>query len=165
MKTLYLRWSYFDEEAAAFVWNLEDFGPGETVDPQFVFVNHQTTGANPQHDVNTIQILTETPRETNRKIFNEPSTGYADFRELSPSEGTWTTKIEKDLKLVTNEWECNKMCSTTGRNSLWKPVGGISTIGPYNVWSCSVKDNKKQQLYHIFYPDQHILATAHLGFG
>ena len=59
---MYLRWSYFDEEAAAFVRDLEHFGPGETVDPQFVLVNHQTTGANPQHDVNTIEVLTEAQR-------------------------------------------------------------------------------------------------------
>ena len=58
----YLRRSYFDEEAAALVGHLEDFGPGETVDPQFVFVNHQATGANAQHDVNTVQILTEKPQ-------------------------------------------------------------------------------------------------------
>lgn len=60
MTTLYLRWSYFDEEAVVFVWDLEDFWPGETIDPQFIFVNHDTTGAHAHHDVNTIQILTET---------------------------------------------------------------------------------------------------------
>lgn len=56
---MYLGWSNFYEEAAAFVGHLEDFGPGEPVDPQLVFVDHQTTGADPQHDVNPIQILQE----------------------------------------------------------------------------------------------------------
>lgn len=56
-KQSYLRWSDLDEEAAAFVGHFEDFGPGEAVDPQLVFVNHQTTGADAQHDVHTVQIL------------------------------------------------------------------------------------------------------------
>lgn len=62
---VYLGWSYFNEEAASFVWDFEDFGPGETVDPQFIFVNHQTTGTNPQYDVNSIQILTDIQNERN----------------------------------------------------------------------------------------------------
>lgn len=103
MKWLYLRGSYFDEEAAAFVWDLEDFGPWKTIDPQFVFVNHQTTGANPQHDVNTIQILTETRRKTEQKIKDQMSTKYADFRELWPSEETEPSWAEP-LMDPTSEW-------------------------------------------------------------
>lgn len=65
----YLRWSYFDEEAAAFVWNLQDFGPWEPVDPEFIFVDHETVGANSKHDFNTIQILTHHRRTRNIFIY------------------------------------------------------------------------------------------------
>lgn len=56
-KNLYLWCSDFDEEAAAFVGDLEHFGPWEAVDPQLVFVDHQATGADAQRDVNAIQVL------------------------------------------------------------------------------------------------------------
>lgn len=54
---IYLWRPDFDKEAAAFVRDLEHFGPRETVDPQLVLVNHQATGANPERNVNTIKIL------------------------------------------------------------------------------------------------------------
>lgn len=63
----HLRWSYFDEETAAFVGNLENFGPGKAVDPQLLFINHETTGTHPQRDFNTVQILKET-------VLHDPST-------------------------------------------------------------------------------------------
>lgn len=59
LEASHLRWSYFDEETAAFVRNLEDFGPRKTVDPQFIFIDHETTGTHPQRDVHAIQILTD----------------------------------------------------------------------------------------------------------
>lgn len=66
----YLRWTYFDEEAAVLVGHFEDFGPWETIDPQLVFVNHKTTRANPEHDVNTIQILREI-EQNDKLIFSK----------------------------------------------------------------------------------------------
>lgn len=56
---IYLWRSNFDEEAATLVGHLEDFGPRKSIDPEFVFVNHQTAGAHPEHDVHTFQILME----------------------------------------------------------------------------------------------------------
>lgn len=49
-----LRGAYLDEEAAAFVGDLEDFGPGEPVDPQLVLVDHQTSRAHTQHNIHSI---------------------------------------------------------------------------------------------------------------
>lgn len=64
---VYLRWTDFDEEAAVLVRDLEDFGPREPVDPQFVFINHETAGADPKHDVDTVQILGATSRNNKNK--------------------------------------------------------------------------------------------------
>lgn len=91
---LYLRWSYFDEEAAAFVWDLEDFGPRETIDPQFVFVDHQTTGANPQHDVNTIQILVKIPRE----------------RQFQKAETLWGSVVPPQTKRSVSQPPVSEAC-------------------------------------------------------
>jgi len=59
----YIRWPYLDEETAAFVGDFENFWPGESINPQLVLIHHQATGANPQHYIHPIQILTE--RENN----------------------------------------------------------------------------------------------------
>lgn len=58
----YIRWPYLDEETAAFVGDFENFWPGKSINPQLVLIHHQATGANPQHYIHPIQILTE--RET-----------------------------------------------------------------------------------------------------
>lgn len=54
---MYLRWADLNEEAAPLVGDLEDFGPGEAVDPQLVLIDHQTAGADAQHDVHPLQVL------------------------------------------------------------------------------------------------------------
>lgn len=54
---IHLRCPDFDKEAAAFVRDLEHFGPREAVDPQLVLVNHQATRADAQRNVDTIKVL------------------------------------------------------------------------------------------------------------
>lgn len=49
--------SYFDVEIMAFVAYLQDFRPGEPVDPQSVAVNEETGCTDTQHDVYTFRIL------------------------------------------------------------------------------------------------------------
>lgn len=45
------------EEAAAFVGNLQDFGPREAVDSQLIFVNKKATGTDSQSDIHSFQVL------------------------------------------------------------------------------------------------------------
>lgn len=53
----YLSWPNLYEETAAFVGNLQDFGPREAVDSQFIFVNKKATGTDSQSDIHSFQVL------------------------------------------------------------------------------------------------------------
>lgn len=53
----YLPWPNLYEKAAAFVGNLQDFGPREAVDSQFIFVNKKATGTDSQSDIHAFQVL------------------------------------------------------------------------------------------------------------
>lgn len=54
---VYLRWPYLDKKAAPFVGDFQHFRPGKTINPQLVFINHETTGADTQHDIHPVEIL------------------------------------------------------------------------------------------------------------
>lgn len=51
---IYFSWADLDIEVAPLVGDLEDFWPGEAVDPQTVSVDQQAIGAHTQHYVNTL---------------------------------------------------------------------------------------------------------------
>ncbi len=63
----YVRWPYLDEETAAFVGDFENLWPGESINPQLVLIYHQATGANAQHYIHSIQILTEREKKEQEK--------------------------------------------------------------------------------------------------
>lgn len=50
---IYLSRTDLDVEVASLIGDFEDFGPGETIDPQTVSVDEQTVGAHTQHNVNS----------------------------------------------------------------------------------------------------------------
>lgn len=50
----YLSGADLDVEVASFVGDLEDFGPGEAVDPEAVSVNEQAVGTHPQHYIDAL---------------------------------------------------------------------------------------------------------------
>lgn len=53
----YLPWPNLYEEAAAFVGNLQDFGPWEAVDSQFILVNKKAAGTDSQSNIHSFQVL------------------------------------------------------------------------------------------------------------
>lgn len=70
---VYLWWTYLNEKAAAFVGDFQHFWPRKAIDPQLVFINHESTGADTQHDIHPIQILRERNMSISPVIY---STGY-----------------------------------------------------------------------------------------
>ena len=57
MFAIHLSGSDLNVEVASLVGDLEDFGPGEPVDPQPVSVDEEATCANAQHDLHTLRVL------------------------------------------------------------------------------------------------------------
>lgn len=51
---LYLSWADLDVEVASLIGDLEDFRPGESIDPETVSVDEQTVGAHAEHYVNSL---------------------------------------------------------------------------------------------------------------
>lgn len=54
---VYLSGTDFDVEVASFIRNLENFRPGEAIDPQAVSVDEQPVCANAEHYVYSLRIL------------------------------------------------------------------------------------------------------------
>lgn len=50
---IYLSWADLDVEVASLIGDLEDFWPGESIDPQSVSVDEQTVGAHTEHYINS----------------------------------------------------------------------------------------------------------------
>lgn len=53
----YLSGADFDVEVASFVWDLENFRPGKTIDPETVSVDEQPVCTHTKHYVNSFWIL------------------------------------------------------------------------------------------------------------
>lgn len=51
--SIYLSWADLDVEVASLVGDLEDFWPGESIDPETVSVDEQTVGAHAKHYVDS----------------------------------------------------------------------------------------------------------------
>lgn len=51
--SIYLSWADLDVEVASLVGDLEDFWPGESIDPKTVSVDEQTIGAHAKHYVDS----------------------------------------------------------------------------------------------------------------
>lgn len=50
---IYLSWADLDVEVASLIGDLEDFWPGESIDPQSVSVDEQTVGTHTEHYINS----------------------------------------------------------------------------------------------------------------
>lgn len=51
---IYLSRADFNVEVASFIGDLEDFWPGESVDPEAVSVDEQTIGTHTKHYINSL---------------------------------------------------------------------------------------------------------------
>lgn len=89
-----------DVEVVPLVGDLEYFGPGEAIDAQFISVDEQAAGTNPQHDLHSLRILTETqtdaslePLYTHHEITAAFTAGLFQHSNLQKQHYYYTTNI------------------------------------------------------------------------
>lgn len=90
-----------DVEVVPLVGDLEYFGPGEAIDAQFISVDEQAAGTNPQHDLHSLRILTETHRcVSGTALHTSRDYGCIHSRVISTLKLTKTTLLLHDKHLL-----------------------------------------------------------------